>query len=245
MFRIDRREESFRLVKKAILLHPTLRKSKLMSSAVRLIAQTHVSEAHQARNPYVWGAVVFGILLLAVAPALRAERGKPPLFERVMLSPVAIEPLTFEGAPELPDQEAVVRKLSEEATKQARRILVRAHIAGKVDDAVSSSAPIAVTAVLRLPLSLPPKVRGFNASRQTGRFATVTLTIRDTRTGGVLGSGEGASDWNDAFWTSGGPKIKRIKPLDAVLEHFARKTMERAVWDAARRTPAARVLEKP
>ena len=181
----------------------------------------------------------FGACFLLAAPNVYARRAKPPLFKVVAFRPVVVEPILIEGAPERPDQEAIVRKLSEEATKQMRRMLVRAHIAGAVEEEVAASpegaaiAPsIRVTATVRLPVSLPPKAHGWNASQRKGRFATATLTIENTDTGAVLAKGEGTCDWKDAWWTTG--RTRRSRPVDDVLAHFARKTTERAIWDAYR-----------
>lgn len=182
---------------------------------------------------------VLGALCLLAAPRVYAERGKPPLFKVIAFRPVVVEPVLIEGTPGRPDQEATVRKLSGVATKQLRRILVRAHVAGVVEEdmaasleAVTITSPIRVTAALRLPVSLPPELRGWNASQRKGRFATVVLTVQNADTGAVLAKGEGTCDWKDALWTTG--KSRRSRPVDDVLEHFARKTMERATWDTAR-----------
>jgi hypothetical protein len=181
--------------------------------------------------------------LLVVPPRFSGAARKPPLFEKVVLVPIVVEAVPFEQTPPRPDEAEIVRKLADEATKQAERILARAHVAGEVvrvasttatpsaPDETTASVMPTVSGTLRLPVSLPPKVRGWNASQRKGRFATVSLTITDPRTGVVLAHSEGTCDWKDAFWTRGA-RSRRNAPLDDVLAHFARKTTERAVWQA-------------
>jgi hypothetical protein len=176
------------------------------------------------------------VLLMAAAPPMRGGAAiNTPRFKKVVLAPIVVEALPFENTPPHANEAEVVRKLSEEATKQAEKILIQSHIAEEVvliKPVGATTALPTVSGTLRLPVSLPPEVRGWKASQRSGRFATVSLTITDPQTGGVLTRSEGTCNWKDALWTRGA-RIRRSAPLPEVLSHFARKTTERAVWKAS------------
>lgn len=177
--------------------------------------------------------------LLTASPS-PARTKKPPLFQKVLLVPITVEPLPFEGVPPQRWEGETARKLSDEATKQADRILLRSNLAATVvrgasaPEAGEGSAPIpVVSGTLRLPVSLPATVRGWDASRRKGRFASMTIVVTDPRTGRIIASGSGLCEWRDAWWIRTKHHGYHVVPLESVLLDFARKAAERSVRDAA------------
>ena len=188
-----------------------------------------------SRTRLVWavGASVCTLLL----PAWKAVGSAPkqPVFAAVRVAPFVIEPQPLSGAPERTDQSAFVKRLTEEATRQAEQSLLRHRIAGATrqstppGDAAPSGRSISGT--LHLPLSLPPDVYGLRASSQKGSLATALIRVMDA--GGQTIRTETASiRWRDVRWLRGA-RVRRNRPTDDVLADAARNVTDRAVKQLA------------
>lgn len=163
---------------------------------------------------------------------------QPPLFERVALAPFVIEPQPFEGAPRRADETKLLQKLSEAATARAERNLVRRRIAGVVERVATGQAPAGVllSGTIRLPVSLPRKIRGARAEWRKGRFATATIALTDAQ-GRTLAREEIALDWGDVRWTRS-KRIRRhshevARALDDVLLDFVWRVADDGVKQLA------------
>jgi hypothetical protein len=112
-------------------------------------------------------------LLATLATETEAEGQKPePAFPKLAIVPFIIEPQPFDGAPVRDDEGNIRRKLSEEATKQAERVLVARRVAATTERVASREAAagqFVMTGVVRLPLSLPENVLREAAFRR-GRY---------------------------------------------------------------------------
>ena len=151
-----------------------------------------------------------------------------PAFAAVAAAPIAIEPQPFPGAPERADQNDILKKLSDEATQRMRKTLLARPMAGRVlaADGAAQGVPL-LTGFVRLPISLPRNMIGLQAFSQRGTLAVAGVTLRSAD-GTMLAEGKAALKWGDGRWTEGG-RIRRNRPLDAVLEHFVRKAVDQAV----------------
>lgn len=108
--------------------------------------------------------------LLAAIAGTSSDASKPvPPLPEVAVVPFVIIPQTLDGAPTRADQDALVRRLAEEASERAERSLLRQHLAAAVEwpsSRASATAPVLLAGTVRLPLSLPP------ASADMGRGST-------------------------------------------------------------------------
>jgi len=165
-----------------------------------------------------------------VCAAAAAPAGGMSASVTVAVAPFTIDPQPFVGAPVRPDQGDFILSLTREATKQTEQTLVERHIvdsAGTVPSGEARTGRMVVTGTVRMPISLPPKVIGWNAAHRHGHFATATVTVTDAV--GRLVSEENATvDWGDVWWFHGGKDAKNY-PLDNVLASLARKAVDHAV----------------
>ena len=167
------------------------------------------------------------------APLSAVAYGAPersPLFEQVSVRPFVILPRPINGSRDRPDVESVLRRLSEEATRQAGRTLLGHRLAGKVERLETPGPrPGGITLVgsVRLPVALPPGVIGLRASSRRGPFAYAQVSLQGA-SGRPLATGEATLEWDDVRWLRGA-RVRRNRPLDQVLEHATRKAVDRAV----------------
>lgn len=181
------------------------------------------------RLQIIIGPLVFGWALLCVTSG--SARAKDPHgIVTVAVAPFTIDPQPFAGAPERADEKEFLKRLSEEATEQAQRSLIERHIADiatRVPSRDAADGRVVVTGTIRMPISLPPRVIGWDASRRRGHFATATVTLLDA-TGKVLSEQNVAVDWGDVWWFQGGKSVHNNR-LDQVLGDFVRKAADHAV----------------
>lgn len=170
-----------------------------------------------------------------------APSSAPSLLGNVRVAPFEIVPRPLEGATENLNGEALRKHLSEEATQQAIRTLLRHNMAEVRGDASKSGSAtgdgLSMTGSVRLPLSLPPGVIGLRASSRKGPFATAVVTLKRSD-GSVLASEERTLRWKDVRWTRGG-RVRRNRKVDDVLANSVRKSVDHAVR-RLRRNPALR-----
>ena len=177
--------------------------------------------------------------LLACPPPAGAD--KKPVFDRVAIVPFTVELQTFEATPNRSDQDDEIRRLQEEAGKQVERSLKEHGLAGEMEPAAKAEAahaPFVLTGVIRLTVSLPPRIRGVDAYRRSGPFVTVTETLQRSD-GTVISTGHSSLGWSACWWVSGG-KTSRNIPVDTVLSDFVRKGVDRAarnVFQEAAKAP--------
>lgn len=173
--------------------------------------------------------LAFSALTLACyGPSIASPNDNPPL--SVAVAPFVIEPQPFDKTPSRSDQEQFVRHLSDEATKQAEQSLLEHRIVDAAQQVTSKDvAPglMVVTGTIRLPISLPPRIIGWNASHRHGTFAIATLILLDP-VGTIVFRQEVAVRWGDVWWYSGG-KTARNYPQDDVIASLARKAVDHAV----------------
>ncbi len=186
-----------------------------------------------------WRVLVFAAFCLlsgAFVPAASADQ--KPLYARITVTRLTVEAQPFEGAPNRLDQADLIGKLEEEATKQARRTLTEhgfvetVEPVGKVAEAQS---PLVLTGTVRLPVSLPANVYGFDAYERRGQFATATVTVK-RRDGTVLATAESRLTWKACWWETG--RNHRNIPVDDVLADFVRKATDRATRKAFQQASA-------
>lgn len=170
-------------------------------------------------------------LLAALTSETEAEGQKPePAFPKLAIVPFAIEPQPFDGAPMRADEDKIVQKLSEEATKQAERVLISRRVAAtteRVGSKEAAAGQFVVTGVVRLPLSLPEPVFR-EAQFRRGRFATAEVTLWN-REGNLCARQDIQLVWGDGWWLYGGGRIHRRRALNDILIEFAQKAADRAV----------------
>lgn len=185
----------------------------------------------------ITGSLVFGwVLLWVTTESARAKDLHGTV--TVAVAPFTIDPQPFAGAPERADEKEFLKRLSEEATEQAQRSLIERHIADAATRASSRDAAdgrFVVTGTIRMPISLPPKVIGWDASRRRGHFATATVILLDA-TGKALSERDVAVNWDDVWWFQGGKSVHNNR-LDRVLEDFVRKAADHAVRRLELRRP--------
>lgn len=148
----------------------------------------------------------------------------------VAVVPFRIEPQPFVGAPVRPDAPQFLSHLSDEATNQAQHTLVERHIADAAERLISrelARSRIVVTGTVRMPISLPPNLIGWNGAHHHGTFATAIVTATDAA-GTILSRQEVSVNWNDVWWFRGG-KAAFVYPLDQVLSSLARKAVDHGV----------------
>lgn len=176
-------------------------------------------------------------VLAAISLLLRADRTamgagpRPPAFAKVVVAPFVVQPQPFPGALERPEGGELERRLAEEAASRAARSLVRQRIASVAERVPSREAAaegtVVVTDPVRLPLALPPDVRGLRAAFRPGIFAIAEVTMRRAD-GTFLAREQATLKWDEVRWTRGG-KVRRARPLDDVLQDAVRKVVDRAV----------------
>lgn len=170
-------------------------------------------------------------LLTVPLSHIPAEAQKPtPAFPILAVVPFTVEPQPFEGAPVRADEDKIMRKLSEEATKQAERVLMARRVAAateRIESKEAAAGQFALTGVVRLPLSLPDNVFR-DAQFRRGRFATAEVTLWN-RKGKICARQEVQLVWGDGWWLYSGGRIRRHRALDDVLIEIAQKAADRAV----------------
>lgn len=182
------------------------------------------------RRNFFIAAAGTGLLAASVTES-EAEGQKPePAFPKLAVVPFIIEPQPFDGASLRADEDKIRRKLSEEATKQAERVLVARRVAATTERVTSREAAAGqyiVTGVVRLPLSLPEPVFR-DAPFRRGRFLTAAVTLWN-REGNLCAQQEIQMVWGDGWWLYGGGRIHRRRALDDILIEYAQKAADRAV----------------
>ncbi|MBV9851426.1 MAG: hypothetical protein JO250_17290 [Armatimonadetes bacterium] len=180
-------------------------------------------------------------LLLGLSSRQADASGSKPPLPRIAVAPFRIEPQPFPGAPSRQDLDVITRHLAAEATAQAVRTLRERGYAKDVEIVArppEATAPIVICGVVKLPVALPPHIAGVDAGRRHGAFATGQVTLVRTD-GTVVATGSVRLGWGAVWWIAGGPKDRRLAPLDAVLADFARKAADRLVRQVAGRDPSA------
>jgi len=144
---------------------------------------------------------------------------------KVRVARIILEPQSLEAATPRPDQDDVLRRLTDEAARQAERSLVRHHLA-ETAETMEGKGPT-LTGVVRLPVVLPRDVYGLNAASRKGSLATATLRISGAD-GTILKEGTASIDWDDVRWLRGARRRRNRTP-DEVLSDAVRKVVDRAV----------------
>jgi len=180
-------------------------------------------------------------LLIGLTAAGNTTPARRPLFERVALAPITIEP---EPHPKTTGWHAAaedLQRLGREATARAERTLLQQGIARHVER-VSAATPVSlprVSGVVRLPVALPPEATGAQATFRRGDFAIATVELVLPTTSRTERATLG---WRDVRWLRG-VRIRRARPLDTVLTDAVRKAVDHAVKrlrDVPRCTAATR-----
>ena len=130
------------------------------------------------------------------------------------------------------------RKAEEEATKQASRTLTEHGFVGTVElvgKVAEAQSPLVLTGTVRLPVSLPVNVYGFDAYERRGQFATSTVIVK-RRDGTVLATGESRLTWKACWWETG--RGHHNLPVDDVLADFVRKATDQATRKAFQQASA-------
>ena len=187
------------------------------------------------------------LLLIVARTGVSGSTPTPPL-PRVGVMPLVIVPQPLKGATIRADQEALQRRLVEEATARAERSLLRQNIAATVErlpsrarpaeptGRSSTSAPVSdshaaevyLAGVVRLPLSLPPSLARDWTWFRRGRFAYAEVQLLRAD-GSMIARAEATLDWSDIRWFSGAGRLHYARPLDDVLVDFTRNATDRAV----------------
>lgn len=171
---------------------------------------------------------ISALILACCGLSVEASNANPPL--KVAVASFIIEPQPFEKTPSRADQGQFMRHLSDEATKQAEQSLIEHHIVDVAQQVTSRDAAqgqMVVTGTIRLPVSLPPRVMGWDASRRHGSFATATLILLSP-VGKVVFQQDIAVRWGDVWWYSGG-KATHNYAQDDVIASLVRKATDHAV----------------
>lgn len=137
---------------------------------------------------------------------------------------ISIEAQPIEGATARADTAAITKRLSEAAIAQAAKSL---------DKPPFASRGLRLSGVIRLPLSLPPRVIGLRAHDRKGNFVTANFTLHGAD-GKSLAEQSVTLKWDDVRWTQGARPWKRNRALDEVLEEATRKAVARAAWQISR-----------
>ena len=177
-------------------------------------------------------------LLLALAGCATAPRaGTEPLLPRLAVSDVVLEPVA--GGADT-GRRWFRTLLADQATASARRAAVEHRLAAVVESGGGPGEGYQLTGRLSVPSILPSDLRGSRAAFKSGVLALAHLELRDA--GGVLVTSADASlRWKDVRWTTGGPKTRRARRVDAVLLDAADRAMNRAAVELVSRLgrPAA------
>ena len=129
-----------------------------------------------------------------------APRGSNPS-SKVTVLPFTIESQVLPGAPADP-KETLRVLLVAEASSSAGESLARSGL-----DGIAGAESI--TGTVRIPVSLPPDVRGLRAHRQKGHLAAATVRL--------------------LRWLKGPPRFRRNRPPEEVLRDAVGEVVERAV----------------
>lgn len=210
----------------------------------------------------IWSGPALGCLvLIAASPWASAATPTPPL-AKVGVIAIAVIPQPLEGAPTRADQDALLRRLSDEATARAERSLLRQQIAASVErlpsralaaepagrSAISmpasgsSTGEVYLTGTIRLPLSLPPSITRDWTWFRHGRFASAEVRLLRAD-GSTITRAAAILDWSDIRWFSGAGRVRSARPLDDVLVDFVRKAADQAVKHLKRQRLAATARE--
>ncbi|MES1241215.1 MAG: hypothetical protein ABUT39_06305 [Acidobacteriota bacterium] len=85
-----------------------------------------------------------------------------------------------------------------------------------------------VTGTVRMPVSLPPQVKGLAADSRKGPLASATVRLLDAD-GNTLREAEAVLTWREARWLEGAPRFRRSRRVEAVLADAVDEVVERAV----------------
>lgn len=184
------------------------------------------------------------LLLLSIHSRVsaRVEARPSATWQKVAVVRWTIVPRVIENAPTRLDQDAIFKRLSDEAGARTERLLLKRRMAASVEHietAQAVTAPVFLTGTISLPISLPAGVIGLRARSQEGVFVVATVTLSDAA-GKVLAREESSLNWNDAYWTNGSRRRKRNYKLDDVLAKFTRKAVDRAIEQLAKHNSATK-----
>lgn len=144
---------------------------------------------------------------------------------------ITIEAQPIEGAMARADEAVISKRLSEAANTQASKSLSKTPLADR---------SLTLFGIIRLPLSLPPRIIGLHAHDRRGTFVSAQFTLRDAD-GKSLSEQSVTLRWKDVRWLTGSPKWRRNRALDEVLEDATRKVVDRAVKQAEKQLSMRRV----
>lgn len=167
--------------------------------------------------------------LLFLSSNLCAYADKKSAQDQVAVVPFTIEAQPFEKTPNRTDQDDEIRRLQEEAAKQAERSLKEHGLAGNIESAATAQAaksPLVLSGVVHLAVSLPSRVYGMACYLHSGPFITVIETLQHPD-GTVIATGTSTLGWKGCWWITAG-KSSHIIPVDKVLADFVRKAVDRA-----------------
>jgi hypothetical protein len=136
---------------------------------------------------------------------------------------ITIEAQPIEGATARADTAAITKRLSEAANAQASKSLGKGPL---------GTRGVALSGIIRLPLSLPPRVIGLRAHDRKGTFVSAQFTLRDAH-GKSLSEQTVTLRWKDVNWLTGSPKWRRNRAVDEVLEDATRRAVNRALKQLA------------
>lgn len=178
----------------------------------------------------------FRILILATltlpsvfACATQSAAKGQAMYPKVFLVPFTFEPQSVAGEPVQPG-DVRVQLLAAKASSTAAEALL-GQVAETVERAASPGAAqgqVLVTGVVRLPVSMPPGVRGLAADSRKGSLAVATVRLQGAD-GNTIREVEAHLTWREARWLEGAPRFKRNRRVDAVLADAVEEVVERAV----------------
>lgn len=187
------------------------------------------------------GRAAMALLLVVLAHqhgAGAAARPSRNTASAVTVAPFRIEPQTLEGAEPGDGLERAVSRQSEAATARAERSMARSGLAR----AAGVVAPVHLSGVVRLPVTLPERLDHHRAQTRREPFVTVAVTLTGAD-GVVVARGDAMLRWKDLRWTEhhwrGGGRTRRLhhhdRPVDDVLEEAVTAAVDRAVNQAVDR----------
>lgn len=169
------------------------------------------------------------LLPLALSCATRSPAKRGAVYPKVVLVPFTVEPQPVNGESDQ-NNAGRVHLLAEEASASATRALL-GHLAETVERTASpdsAQGQVLVTGTVRLPVSLPPRVRGLAADSRNGTLAVATVRLQGAD-GTMIRETEARLTWREARWLEGAPRFKRNRRVDAVLADAVKEVVERAV----------------
>lgn len=168
-------------------------------------------------------------LPFALACATQGAARGGAMYPKVVLVPFTVEPQPVAGEPVQPG-DVRVQLLAAEASSTAAEALL-GQVAKTVERAASPGAAqgqVLVTGIVRIPVSMPPGVRGLAADSRRGSLAVATVRLQGAD-GNTIREAEAHLTWREARWLEGSPRFKRNRRVEAVLADAVQEVVERAV----------------